>query len=339
MSHKYFFCFLILSLFLLNPNLLIAQSENEIAAIVNGKQITQKEIDDSIIGQLLPLQQQINTIRNVALENLIIKTLLENEARRRGISVEELRASLTVGKTAVLSDEVEKAYLENASAFGSMNPEEAKERIRLDLEAQARMRIYRAAIQKLKENANIEKYVDEKLLTTIGVNTDGPKIGSSSARITIVAFSDFRCPFCKQSAVAIKQLFQNYADKVNIVFKHLPLQPKSINAAQSSVCADEQGRFWEYHDSLFASEEFSEESFIKIAEKLKLDITGFKNCMISAKSRAVILKDMEEAKRLGIDGTPAFIISGKLFHGVLGFEKFKTIIENELKLSQTQKTN
>src|SRR5688500_727434 len=277
MSHKYFFCFLVLSLFLLNPNLLFAQSENEIAAIVNGKRITQKEIDDSIIGQLLPLQQQINTIRSVALENLIIKALLENEAGSRGISIEELRASLTVGKIAISSDEVEKAYLENASAFASVNPEEAKERIRLDLEAQARMRIYRAAIQRLKENANIEKYVDEKLLPTLSVNTDGPKTGSSSARITIVAFSDFRCPFCKQSAETIKQLLQNYGDKINIVFKHLPLQPRSINAAQGSVCAAEQGRFWEYHDGLFASEEFSEEAFIKIAEKLNLDITGFKN--------------------------------------------------------------
>lgn len=334
MPNKYFFCFLVLSLFLLNPNLLIAQSENEVAAIINGKKITQKDIDDSVIGQLLPLQQQIYTIRSIALENLIIKTLLENEARKRSISIEELKASLTTGKIEILSNDVEKSYLENVSAFALMNPEEAKERIRLDLETQARMRMYRAAVQRLKEEANIEKYIDAGLLPTISVNSDGPKIGSNDAKITIVAFSDFRCAFCRQSAGTIKQILQNYGDKVNVVFKHLPLQPKSMNAAQASVCADEQGRFWDYHDSLFALEDFSEEAFIKFAEKLNLNIPGFKSCMTSARSRTIILKDMEEAKRLGIDSTPNFIINGKLVRGAITFEDFSRFIETELKNSQ-----
>lgn len=334
MPNKYFFCFLVLSLFLLNPNLLIAQSENEVVATVNGKKITQNDIDNSVIGQLFPLRQQIYTIRSIALENLIIKTLLENEARNRGISIEELKASLTTGKIEISSNDVEKSYLENVSAFASMNPEEAKERIRLDLETQARMRMYQAAIQKLKEDANIEKHVDDGLLPTVSVNTNGPKIGSNNAKITIVAFSDFRCPFCRQSAGTIKQILQNYGDKVNMIFKHLPLQPKSMNAAQVSVCADEQGRFWDYHDSLFASEDFSDEAFIRLAEKLNLNIPGFKDCMTSARSRTIILKDMEEAKRLGIDSTPNFIINGKLVRGAITFEDFNRFIETELKNSQ-----
>ena len=339
MPNKYFFCFLVLSLFLPNYNLLVAQSENEVVATINGKKITQKDIDDSVIGQLLPLQQQLYTIRSIALENLIIKTLLDNEAKKRSISVEELRASLTAGKIEISSADVEKSYLENVSAFASMNPEEAKERIRLDLETQARMRIYRASVQKLREDANIEKYLDDRLFPVININTDGPKIGSSSAKVTIVAFSDFRCSFCRQSAGTIKQILQNYGDRVNIVFKHLPLQPKSINAAQVSVCADEQGRFWDYHDSLFVSEDFSDGAFIKLAEKLDLNIPVFKNCMISAKARAVILKDMEEAKRLGIDSTPNFIINGKLVRGAITFEDFSRFIENELRNSQKTSTN
>jgi protein-disulfide isomerase len=334
MSNKYFFYFLVLGLFLLNPNLLFAQLDNENVAIINGKPISQKEIDDSIIGQLLPLQQQISVLRKVALDNLIIKTLLEEEAQKRGISVEVLRKNLTIGKIEVASSEVEKEYLENSSAFAQMNPNEAKEIIRLNLENRARIKLYREAINKLKERAKIEvkdRRIDSSI---INVNMHGYSIGAKKASINVVIFSDFQCLFCREAVKINKQILQEYSDDVRLIYKHLPLREKSFLAARASYCSGEQESFWQYHDILFNSEDFSNDGLNNIAEKIGLNLTHFKNCMNSESSRQAILKDLQEAKRLGIDGTPTFIINGKMFRGAIDLKNFRQIIEGELKISQ-----
>lgn len=329
--------FLILS----NTTLFVqAQSSDAVVATVNNKKITQQEIDNTVLAQLLPLQQQIYALRKAALDNYILRLLLEGEAKKRGISVDELKKQLTTGKVEISASQIEQAYLENASAFAQMSPDEAKERIRLDMEAQARMRNYRAAVLKLKENAQIETHLQEPTLPSANLNNEeAPSIGNKNAKVTIIEFSDFQCPFCKEAHPIIKQMLQSYGNDVRFVFKHLPLSihRQAFSAAQAAFCAGEQGKFWQYHDALFASEDLSPEALDKFATGLNLDILKFKSCLKSENSRNAVLKDTQEAKKLGIDGTPAFIINGKLFHGILSFENFKTIIESELKSAQTQK--
>ena len=123
MLNKIVFYLLILPLLVINVN---AQLSGETAAIVNGKKITQKDVDDSVAGQLLPIQKQIYVLRKVALENLITKALLEDEAKKRGISVEDFRKSLTAQKVEVSQNEIEKSYIENASAFAQIVPTRQK---------------------------------------------------------------------------------------------------------------------------------------------------------------------------------------------------------------------
>ncbi len=107
------------------------------------------------------MQQQISALRKATLENLILRAILEEEARKQGIAVEELRKQLTGGKAEVLASEVEKLYLENAAVFGSMSPDEAKEKLRLDLEGQARIRNYHEALLRLKGKSRIEISLEE----------------------------------------------------------------------------------------------------------------------------------------------------------------------------------
>lgn len=311
-----------------------AQSNSEIEALVNGRTITQRDIDDSVTGQLFPLQQQIYVLRKTALENLIVKAVLEEEAKKRGVSIEELRKSLTAGKVEVSQSEVEKAYLENATAFAQMSPDEAKERIRLDMESQARMRLYREALKKLREQAKVEIKFGESGISAINVSPEGPAIGATQASVIITEFSDFQCPYCRESFKINKQILQAYGDNVKLIFKHLPLHSRSFPAARASFCANEQKRFWEYHDALFATEDMSDEGLSKTAEKLDLNMPKFNACLTSETSRQAVLKDLQEAKRLGIDGTPTFIVNGKMFRGAIGLEDFKQIIENELKTTQ-----
>jgi len=316
-----------------------AQSSETVVATVNNRKITQQEVDNTVLSQLLPLEQQIYALRKAALENYILRILLEDEAKRRGITVEELKKQLTAGKIEISTSQIEQAYLENASAFAQMSPDEAKERIRLDMETQARMRNYRAAVSKLRENARVEIQLKKPVLSSAALNDNAPSIGDKNAKVTIIEFSDFQCPFCKEVHPVIKQVLQNYGNDVKFVFKHLPLSihRQAFSAAQAAFCAGEQEKFWQYHDALFSSEDLSAGTLDNIAARLNLDTLKFKSCIKSDNSRNAVLRDLQEAKKLGIDGTPAFIINGKLFRGVLSFEDFKNIIGDELKSAQTQK--
>jgi protein-disulfide isomerase len=131
----------------------------------------------------------------------------------------------------------------------------------------------------------------------------------------------------------IKEVLKSYKSDVKLVFKHRPLESHSqaFTAAQAAFCAGRQGAFWQYHDVLFISEDLSPETLNKLAASIHLDLSEFGNCMKSDLTRAAVQNDVDEAKRLGIDSTPTFVINGKLFRGALSFEEFKAAIEKELK--------
>ena len=114
-----------------------AQTPETVVATVNSIEITQKQVDDSVAAQIYPLQQQLYAIRKAALENLITTKILESEAAARRISIDDLRKQLTLGEVNVTRAQVEDAYRQNASFFATMSPDEARERLRLDLENQA----------------------------------------------------------------------------------------------------------------------------------------------------------------------------------------------------------
>lgn len=312
-----------------------AQTEDRVVAVVNGREIIQKEVDSSLVSQLFPLEQQIYALRRAALDNLILKTILEEEAKKRAVSVEEVRRLLTAGKVEVSPSQVEEVYAENASVFASMSPDEAKHRLLLDLESQARMQNYRAAISKLKEASRIEIRLEEPRLSSVSAG-ESPSTGSKEAAITIIEFSDFQCPYCRESQGVLKHLLQDYRNEVRLVFKHLPLDihAEAFTSARAAFCAGAQGLFWQYHDALFAAPALSSEALSSAASNLGLSVTRFKACVSSEASSAAVRKDVREAQLMGINSTPTFIVNGKVLRGAIGFEEFKAIIERELKAAR-----
>jgi protein-disulfide isomerase len=318
----------------------IAQTDNTVLARVNGRNITQTDLDSSIISQVLPLQQQLYAVRKVALENLIVSLILQDEARKRNVSVDELRTGLATGTIEIQRSEVEAAYAENASAFGAMSPDEAKERVRLDLESQARIQKYRDAVEKLKQAYGVQIYLEQPILRAIDTK-NAPTTGPTQAPVTIIEFSDFECPFCKGSQATIKKILETFPDQVRLIFKHRPLEGHSgaFPAAQAAFCAGEQNSFWRYHDALFALQEFSLEVLKTLASNLNLDRKSFDECLKAERSRLSILNDVREAHRLGIDSTPTFVINGKLIRGAVSFDDFKAVITRELTNAQPTSRN
>ena len=307
------------------------QTSETVLASVNGIAITQKQVDESLAARILPLQQQLYAIRKAALENLIVSRLLEVEAAARGVPVEVLRRQLMQGEIEVTRKQVEEAYTQNASFFASMSPDEARERLRLDLENQARMRYYRAGVESLRAKWKVTVNFTEPALFLDG---GAPARGAAKAAVTIVEFSDFECRFCREVQPVLKEILEHY--EVRLIFKHLPLEGhrNSLPAARAAYCAGEQDRFWQFHDALFAAGDLSPPGLLdQIAAEHGLSLEGFRACVSSEQSRAAIVKDMETARSLRIDSTPSFVINGKLVKGALSYADFKKIVERELQTS------
>lgn len=314
-----------------------AQTGEQVVAVVGGRQISQQEVDEFALAQIFPLQQQIHALRKAAVENLILRALLEGEAKKSGLSVAELKRKWTGASVEVPPGEVERVYLENAASFASMSPDEAKERIRLDLESQARMHRYREALARLRETSAVQLFLEEPRLPAFDSVENAPFTGARDAAVNITEFSDFQCEYCKGVQEALKQLLRVYGREVRLNFKHLPLDmhPQSFAAARAAFCAGEQDAFWPYHDALFAAApRLSPETFTQLATRLNLNLPRFNACLESETSRAAVLRDLQTARRIGINGTPAFIVNGKLVGGALSFAEFKTIVERELRAVQ-----
>lgn len=316
-----------------------AQSSEIVIAKVNNIEITQKQVDDSVAAQIYPLQQQLYAIRKAALENLITTKILESEALSRRISIEELRKQLTRGEVNVTRAQVEDAYKQNASFFATMSPDEARERLRLDLENQARMKHYRAGLEVLRKKWLITMNFSPPVFVSELDDGMSPVRGATNPVVTIVEFSDFECPFCKQVQSALKQTLESYGREVRLVFKHLPLEGhrNSLPAARAAFCAAEQDRFWQFHDAVFAAGNLSPPVFERIASDLGLGLPKFRECVATERSRTAVVKDIEAARRLGIESTPSFVINGKVINGALSFADFQKIIEQELSQRVTQK--
>jgi hypothetical protein len=190
-----------------------AQAPTDVVAKINGESITIADIDRAITADVFALQQQLYALRKTALDNLILRRLLETEALKQHLSVEALRKQLTAFQIEVGKEKVEQVYAENAKAFESMSPDEAKERLRLDLESQARIQKYREALAKLKETAQIEFYLEEPRFPPINVAV-APIKGLANSRIEIIEFSDFQCPFCRSSQPILRDLLKSYGSEV-----------------------------------------------------------------------------------------------------------------------------
>jgi protein-disulfide isomerase len=161
-----------------------------------------------------------------------------------------------------------------------------------------------------------------------------PSKGGKNAKVTIVAFSEFQCPFCSRVLPSIKGLEAKYGDKIKVAFMHqpLPFHQDAPLAAEASMAAHEQGKFWEYHDILFQNQKaLKREDLEKYAQQLGLNMDKFKSALDSGKFKDHVAKDQAEGNKVGARGTPTFFINGKKLVGAQPQENFEKMIDEALK--------
>jgi protein-disulfide isomerase len=163
---------------------------------------------------------------------------------------------------------------------------------------------------------------------------DDPSIGPENAKVTIIEFSDYQCPYCQ---VWYKQVFQqllaSYPNQIRFVYRDLPLpmHPEAVPAAEAANCAGVQGDYWKYHDALFSQQYgLNRAAYEHYATDLGLDTQAFIACLDSHKFQSEVQADAADAARAGFNGTPSFVINGRVLIGALPFSEFKTVIDEEL---------
>ena len=160
------------------------------------------------------------------------------------------------------------------------------------------------------------------------------KQDSKTKIVKIVEYSDFQCPYCTRFHNTMNEVKDFYGDRVEIEFKHFPLDSIHKNArsaAEASECAREQGKFWEFADELFANQRsIKDEYYSVVAFKIGLDEKKFKECVDERRYKSKVETDQVEGKKIGVKGTPGSTINGELIKGAKPFEDLKEIIDKKL---------
>jgi len=161
-----------------------------------------------------------------------------------------------------------------------------------------------------------------------------PALGSLQPQLTIVEFADFRCPYSREVSTVTRTLMAKYGDRARLIFRNFPvteLHPDAYQAALASECAEEQGKFWLYHDRLFAAPTLNFQKLVQMAEETGMDRQQFDTCLSSSKYKARVDADVALAKSLGLRGTPTFIFDGQVVEGSIPRDVFERIITRLLK--------
>ena len=172
--------------------------------------------------------------------------------------------------------------------------------------------------------------------TRYDIPTEGyPSLGPDDAKITIVEFSDYQCPYCRRfHDETYKPLLDAYPGQIRFVYRNLPLpptmHPDAMSAAVASLCANDQNAYWDYHEKLFSSETLGEATYIQYAADLGLNIEEFTACLSSGKHDQFIQQDMEFSSNLGVQSTPTFFVNGLALVGAQPLSSFQQLIDKEL---------
>ena len=335
---------LVLTILLMAGTLHAQHTDPQPVAVVNGQHILLEELESAAAEDLdklearkvqfdLEVKRDREAALETALETLMKDRVLAAEAASRRITAGDLIEIDVNSKVAPPSDEaVVEFYNANKSYMeGSLGDNAAS--IRAYLRDQRRQALVDALVEDLKRKYGAVSLVEP---TRLAIPTDGrPSKGPEHAPITLAEFSDFQCPYCRALFPTLQKIVSDYKDTVRIVYLQFPLadiHPQALKAAEASLCAWEQGKFWEMHDAMFADQgNLGIEALKRKAAALSLDAESFGTCLESGKHFADVRNDVREGVKAGVSGTPALFVNGRMLVGNQPYSEIRKVIEDELR--------
>jgi protein-disulfide isomerase len=309
-----------------------SQDTGQVVAELDGRRITLAELDERLASQLAPLQQQMYDVRAEGLKEMLGEALLEKEAKARGMSVDALLATEVDAKVGPPTPEqVAQVYAANRARLGGVSQEQAFGQIENAILSQAQARRRREFRQELIQRASVRTLLTPPRAKVV-VPSGAPSLGPRDAKVTIVAFIDYQCPYCHRSQDAIERILEEFKGRVRLVHQDFPLDihNRAFAASQAAHCAGDQGKFWEYHRNLLTAQgSFDDADLAGRAGALGLDASAFSKCLASGRHDAEIKAAMRRGRELGVGSTPTFFVNGRLLVGARPYDDFEELVLNE----------
>jgi protein-disulfide isomerase len=310
-------------------------SPDAVVATIDGQPITYGQLEDLLKGQMRELDEQYQRqkfqMRRQGLDQMITHKLVAAEAAKKGMTEEQYLKAEIDDKIPPPSEQKVKEFFDQNKA--QLPPgsklEDFRSRIVEVLTRTQRQELARALFDRLRKENKVAVKLSEPRKA---VDAKGPSRGPANAPVTVVEFSDFQCPYCGRARDTIDQMMQEYAGKVRLVFREFPLDfhPNAKKAAEAALCANDQGKFWEYHDQLFKNQQKLEVPQLKEhASAVGLDSGKFTGCLDSGQHTKDVEADMVAGQKLGVPGTPAVFVNGILLSSATK-DEFKRVIDEEL---------
>jgi protein-disulfide isomerase len=306
-------------------------------AVIDGRTITFGDLDKKVGAKVRQAEIEYLTkvyeLRKDALDNLINEELVGAEAKKTGKTDKEWFQEYFKNTPAPSDAETKAFYDENVAQMRGQPFEEMKPRIADYLKQQKAADGVRKLIEALRQTHGVKVSLAAPDLPRIEVEAKGPVRGNPAAKVTIVAFSDFQCPYCSKVVPTLEKVMKEYDGKVKLVFRNFPLDfhPMAAKAAEAGACAADQGKFWEMHDKMFGNQQkLAVPDLKETAKGLGLDMGKFEKCLDGGEKKALVDTDAKAGGEVGVQGTPAFFINGIFLNGAMPYENFKETIDREL---------
>lgn len=295
---------------------------------MNGVQITQADLELKRPAAMFQARTNFYEAERKALVELVDEQLLEQQAAKERLTVPQLlerHVDSTIAKDP--SEEALHVYYEGVD---TTEPYESVRGKILDALRQRRIAKAKAAyMQTLRaETPVIFRFAPPRAPISM---TDVPVRGVSSARLTLLEFADYQCPYCQQIQPVLSRIETEFKDQLAFAYKDYPLSmhPDAPKAAEAAHCAGAQGKFWEYHDLVFANKRLDVANLKNDARDLKLDTAAFDACLDKGQTAGMIKDESNEAQTLGLQGTPTLFINGRYIKDIT-YEGIRGVISEEL---------
>ncbi len=326
------------------PAVVVPKVEESFAAQIGDRKITWSELDTPILMRIYDFNMQIYRLKRERLEQMIAQIVLSKEAARQGKPLQQfVDDTVRADATEVTSEEIGRYLNENPAVKNNWKgtPEDLEKWVRATLQQRKSYQMIMEKARSLYAQEGVVINLKEPEVPRVQVNIEDAMIrGPEDAAVTLVEFSDYQCPACRKNHETMKAVIESYKNEVKWVFKDFPLRMHqwAEKAAEASHCAAEQGKFAEYQDLLFGSnQELNPEQLQAFAVDLGLVGEEFKSCLDGGKYRETVDKNIQDGQSIGVNSTPTLVINGRMISGGQTVESLKKLIDEELAKKQTLK--
>jgi protein-disulfide isomerase/uncharacterized membrane protein len=308
--------------------LLMGGSQGEVLAIVDGQKFTRQQMEEELAISLQPLEQRKYALETDWVQGKVDEVLLSAEAQRLGTTKAELLAARIATLKPPTSEQIKARLAESKRPMSAENAAVASEELLAEL---ARTGL----VGEIASRHRLQFFLPPPKIRALQIDlTTAKTFGPTDAPVQLVVFSDFQCQFCARLAPHLQRIRAEFPNEVMMAFRYFPLEThaRAMPAAVAAECAAEQGRFWEYHDRLFAEGgDLSDARLLALATKAGLDEARFRQCLQEDRPKKLVEASQRDAAAVGLEGAPAVFVNGKRVEGNLSYRELVNRIRTELR--------